>query len=107
MPVLLNLCFFARRDDFSCGLAELVELMDAGSGCRKNGDKDGPSSLSDKCFRPSPKQKSDNRSGEARRRSRRGAHPTRLPRAFRDLKAAEREFKKAIEAPLLCAPFRR
>jgi hypothetical protein len=46
-PVLLNLCFFVRRDDFSCRLRELVQLFDTGFGCRQNGDKDSPSSLGD------------------------------------------------------------
>jgi len=41
MPVLLNLCFFARRKDFSCGLPKLIQLMKAGAGSGENCEDDG------------------------------------------------------------------
>ena len=44
-PVLLNLGFFSEREDFrdlSCGLCELVELMDGGSRRGQDGYEDDP-----------------------------------------------------------------
>ena len=45
--VLLNLCFFARREDFSCRLGELIELIDAGPGGRQNSYENGTSGFGD------------------------------------------------------------
>ena len=47
MPVLLNLRFFARRNDFSCRYLQFVQLMESGSGGCKNRDENGTSGSGD------------------------------------------------------------
>src|SRR5207302_4264925 len=46
-PVLRDLCFFARREDFSCSLGELIELIDAAPGGRQNSYENGTSGFDD------------------------------------------------------------
>src|SRR5450759_1134526 len=45
--VLLNLCFFSRRDDFLCGLRELIQLVDAASGGGENRHENGTPDFGD------------------------------------------------------------
>src|SRR5215510_7093548 len=47
MPVLLNSDFFVCREDFSCGFAQLIDLMDTCPGHGKDGDENGAPDIGD------------------------------------------------------------